>query len=76
MAKRYAKRAEATAGLAEAEETGNAEEVEKFSKRTVKVIIEFWCCSRVVLSVCVCAGVEETQRRSEAIVAADGRACD
>jgi len=37
LAKRYAKRAEATAGLAEAEETGNAEEVEKFSKRTVKV---------------------------------------
>ncbi|XP_059652190.1 flap endonuclease 1 isoform X2 [Cornus florida] len=37
LAKRYAKRADATADLNAAIETGNKEEIEKFSKRTVKV---------------------------------------
>ena len=37
MAKRYARREEANEGLAEAQEAGTAEDVEKFAKRTVKV---------------------------------------
>ncbi|XP_047328687.1 flap endonuclease 1 [Impatiens glandulifera] len=37
LAKRYSKRADATDGLNEALESGNKEDVEKFSKRTVKV---------------------------------------
>ncbi|CAH9075898.1 unnamed protein product [Cuscuta epithymum] len=37
LAKRYSRREDATAGLAAAEETGNKEDIEKFSKRTVKV---------------------------------------
>lgn len=37
LAKRYTKRADATEDLAEAMETGNKEDIEKFSKRTVKV---------------------------------------
>ncbi|KAK9292929.1 hypothetical protein L1049_020911 [Liquidambar formosana] len=37
LAKRYSKRADATEDLAEAVETGNKEDIEKFSKRTVKV---------------------------------------
>ena len=37
LAKRYSKRADATDDLAEAVEAGNKEEIEKFSKRTVKV---------------------------------------
>ncbi|GLT70298.1 hypothetical protein SLA2020_423880 [Shorea laevis] len=37
LAKRYSKRADASEDLAEAVETGNKEDIEKFSKRTVKV---------------------------------------
>ncbi|XP_015386433.1 flap endonuclease 1 isoform X5 [Citrus sinensis] len=37
LAKRYSKRADATDDLAEAVEAGNKEDIEKFSKRTVKV---------------------------------------
>ncbi|KAM0843553.1 hypothetical protein ACQ4PT_057595 [Festuca glaucescens] len=37
LAKRYAKRADATEELSKAVETGDAEAIEKFSKRTVKV---------------------------------------
>ncbi|WJX63825.1 Elongation of fatty acids protein 2, variant 2 [Trifolium repens] len=37
LKKRLSKRAEATAGLSEALETDNKEDIEKFSKRTVKV---------------------------------------
>lgn len=37
LAKRYAKRADATEDLAEAVETGDKEGIEKYSKRTVKV---------------------------------------
>ncbi|GFY94348.1 5'-3' exonuclease family protein [Actinidia rufa] len=37
LAKRYSKRAEATEDLNQAIESGNKEEIEKFSKRTVKV---------------------------------------
>ncbi|KAF5739933.1 flap endonuclease 1-like isoform X5 [Tripterygium wilfordii] len=37
LAKRYSKRADATEDLAAAVETGNKEDIEKFSKRTVKV---------------------------------------
>ncbi|XP_044467035.1 flap endonuclease 1 isoform X2 [Mangifera indica] len=37
LAKRYTKRADATEDLAEAVEAGNKEDIEKFSKRTVKV---------------------------------------
>ncbi|KAH1229466.1 Flap endonuclease 1 [Glycine max] len=37
LAKRYSKRAEATEDLSEALETANKEDIEKFSKRTVKV---------------------------------------
>ncbi|KAA8536680.1 hypothetical protein F0562_029158 [Nyssa sinensis] len=37
LAKRYSKRVDATEDLTEALETGNKEEIEKFSKRTVKV---------------------------------------
>ncbi|MCH93435.1 flap endonuclease 1, partial [Trifolium medium] len=37
LKKRLSKRAEATAGLSEAIETDNKEDIEKFSKRTVKV---------------------------------------
>ncbi|KAA3481233.1 flap endonuclease 1 [Gossypium australe] len=37
LAKRYSKRADATEDLQEAMETGNKEDIEKFSKRTVKV---------------------------------------
>lgn len=37
LAKRYAKREDATEGLAEAMETGDKDEIEKYSKRTVKV---------------------------------------
>jgi flap endonuclease-1 len=37
LAKRYVKRQEAEEGLAAAEEEGNAEEIEKMAKRTVKV---------------------------------------
>ncbi|CAK9164006.1 unnamed protein product [Ilex paraguariensis] len=37
LAKRYSKRVDATEDLNEALETGNKEEIEKFSKRTVKV---------------------------------------
>ncbi|KAG8363982.1 hypothetical protein BUALT_Bualt19G0079000 [Buddleja alternifolia] len=37
LAKRFSKRADATKGLNDALETGNKEDIEKFSKRTVKV---------------------------------------
>ncbi|CAJ1977905.1 unnamed protein product [Sphenostylis stenocarpa] len=37
LAKRYSKRADATEDLSEALETGNIEDIEKYSKRTVKV---------------------------------------
>lgn len=37
LAKRYSKRADATEDLNDAKETGNKEDIEKFSKRTVKV---------------------------------------
>ncbi|RAL50097.1 hypothetical protein DM860_007771 [Cuscuta australis] len=37
LAKRFSRREDATAGLAAAEEIGNKEDIEKFSKRTVKV---------------------------------------
>ncbi|KAL1569877.1 Elongation of fatty acids protein 2 [Salvia divinorum] len=37
LAKRYSKRADATEELNNAQETGNKEDIEKFSKRTVKV---------------------------------------
>ncbi|XVF31540.1 hypothetical protein REPUB_Repub16aG0154500 [Reevesia pubescens] len=37
LAKRYSKRADATEDLQQAMETGNKEDIEKFSKRTVKV---------------------------------------
>ncbi|GAB2232081.1 hypothetical protein Droror1_Dr00011103 [Drosera rotundifolia] len=37
LAKRYTKRADASEGLKEALESGNKEDIEKFSKRTVKV---------------------------------------
>ncbi|KAK4402073.1 Flap endonuclease 1 [Sesamum angolense] len=37
LAKRYSKRADATEDLSDALETGNKEDIEKFSKRTVKV---------------------------------------
>ncbi|KAL4387045.1 hypothetical protein GQ457_09G024900 [Hibiscus cannabinus] len=37
LAKRYSKRVDATADLQEAMESGNQEDIEKFSKRTVKV---------------------------------------
>ncbi|OBT74246.1 flap endonuclease-1 [Pseudogymnoascus sp. 05NY08] len=37
LAKRFARKAEATEGLEEAKETGTAEDVEKFSRRTVRV---------------------------------------
>ncbi|KAB1199161.1 Flap endonuclease 1 [Morella rubra] len=37
LAKRYLKRADASEDLAEAVETGNKEDIEKYSKRTVKV---------------------------------------
>ncbi|KAL4034484.1 hypothetical protein IC575_003131 [Cucumis melo] len=37
LAKRYSKRADATEDLADAIEVGNKEDIEKFSKRTVKV---------------------------------------
>lgn len=37
LAKRYSKRADATEDLNDARETGNKEDIEKFSKRTVKV---------------------------------------
>ncbi|XP_043814914.1 flap endonuclease 1 isoform X3 [Manihot esculenta] len=37
LAKRYSRRADATADLAQAVEAGNKEDIEKFSKRTVKV---------------------------------------
>ncbi|GLT88478.1 hypothetical protein SLE2022_065030 [Rubroshorea leprosula] len=37
LAKRYSKRVDATEDLAEAMEAGNKEDIEKFSKRTVKV---------------------------------------
>ncbi|KAI3710188.1 hypothetical protein L2E82_39962 [Cichorium intybus] len=37
LAKRYSRREDATAGLDEAIQAGNKEEIEKFSKRTVKV---------------------------------------
>ncbi|KAD3068766.1 hypothetical protein E3N88_36646 [Mikania micrantha] len=37
LAKRYSRREDATAGLDEAIQSGNKEEIEKFSKRTVKV---------------------------------------
>ncbi|KAG8369006.1 hypothetical protein BUALT_Bualt15G0105300 [Buddleja alternifolia] len=37
LAKRYSKRADATDDLSDALETGNKEDIEKFSKRTVKV---------------------------------------
>ncbi|KAL5767030.1 hypothetical protein ACOSQ2_013813 [Xanthoceras sorbifolium] len=37
LAKRYSKRADATEDLAEAVDAGNKEDIEKFSKRTVKV---------------------------------------
>ncbi|XP_021898828.1 flap endonuclease 1 [Carica papaya] len=37
LAKRYSKRADATEDLADAVEIGNKEDIEKFSKRTVKV---------------------------------------
>lgn len=37
LAKRFSRRADATEDLTEALETGNKEEIEKFSKRTVKV---------------------------------------
>ncbi|KAF7818043.1 flap endonuclease 1 isoform X2 [Senna tora] len=37
LAKRYSRRADATEDLSEAMETGNKEDIEKFSKRTVKV---------------------------------------
>ncbi|XP_022743750.1 flap endonuclease 1 isoform X2 [Durio zibethinus] len=37
LAKRYSKRADATEDLQQAMETGNQEDIEKFSKRTVKV---------------------------------------
>ncbi|KAF2307356.1 hypothetical protein GH714_026604 [Hevea brasiliensis] len=37
LAKRYSRRADATEDLAQAVETGNKEDIEKFSKRTVKV---------------------------------------
>ncbi|XP_057769655.1 flap endonuclease 1 [Salvia miltiorrhiza] len=37
LAKRYSKRADATEDLNTAQETGNKEDIEKFSKRTVKV---------------------------------------
>ncbi|KAK4750916.1 hypothetical protein SAY87_004398 [Trapa incisa] len=37
LAKRFSKREDATEGLATAIETGNQEDIEKFSKRTVKV---------------------------------------
>ncbi|GMJ11730.1 Flap Endonuclease I, SHADE AVOIDANCE 6 [Hibiscus trionum] len=37
LSKRYSKRADATEDLHQAMETGNKEEIEKFSKRTVKV---------------------------------------
>lgn len=40
LAKRIARKGEATAGLEEAKETGTAEEVEKFSRRTVRVTRE------------------------------------
>ncbi|XP_076933638.1 flap endonuclease 1-like [Bidens hawaiensis] len=37
LAKRYSRREDATAGLDEAIKSGNKEDIEKFSKRTVKV---------------------------------------
>ena len=40
LAKRFARKTEATEAHAEAKETGTAEEVEKFSRRTVKVTRE------------------------------------
>ncbi|RDW73696.1 Flap endonuclease 1 [Coleophoma crateriformis] len=40
LAKRFQRKAEATEGLEEAKETGTAEEVEKFSRRTVRVTRE------------------------------------
>lgn len=40
MAKRYAKREEATKAIEEAKEIGTTEEVDKFSRRTVKVTKE------------------------------------
>jgi len=40
LAKRFARKAEATEGLEEAKETGTAEDIEKFSRRTVKVTRE------------------------------------
>ncbi|KFX98509.1 hypothetical protein O988_04303 [Pseudogymnoascus sp. VKM F-3808] len=40
LAKRFARKAEATEGLEEAKETGTAEDVEKFSRRTVRVTRE------------------------------------
>ena len=40
LAKRFQRKAEATEGLEEAKETGTAEDVEKFSRRTVRVTKE------------------------------------
>lgn len=40
LAKRFQRKAEATEGMEEAKETGTAEEVEKFSRRTVRVTRE------------------------------------
>lgn len=40
LAKRFQRKAEATEGLEEAKETGTAEDVEKFSRRTVRVTRE------------------------------------
>ncbi|KDN72092.1 putative XPG domain-containing protein [Colletotrichum sublineola] len=40
LAKRFQRKQEATAGLEEAKETGTAEDVEKFSRRTVRVTRE------------------------------------
>ncbi|KKA28788.1 hypothetical protein TD95_002824 [Thielaviopsis punctulata] len=40
LARRYARKQEATAGLEAAKETGNAEEIEKFARRTVRVTRE------------------------------------
>lgn len=40
LAKRVARKAQAEAGLAEAKEAGNAEDVEKFARRTVRVTRE------------------------------------
>jgi hypothetical protein len=70
LAKRKAAREEANEDLAQAVEAGNAEDVEKLSKRTVHVRDRpnLIC----VLSWFALTGEQEAQRRSEAIVAIDG----